>query len=95
MSRFGFSVFLQLHLSFSLSTGGEDGLKKQRETELIPVQSLNLLLKSIGATLTDVQDVVFKYEHTRTPKQTTPESHTVAFIYFLRDLLLGESLLRD
>lgn len=95
MSRFGFSVCLQLHLSFSLSTGGEDGLKKQRETELIPVQSLNLLLKSIGATLTDVQDVVFKYEHTRRPKQTTPESHTVAFIYFLRDLLLGESLLRD
>ncbi|NXN58644.1 VP13A protein, partial [Rynchops niger] len=27
---------------------------------LIPLQSLNLLLKSIGATLTDVQDVVFK-----------------------------------
>ncbi|NXX37114.1 VP13A protein, partial [Nicator chloris] len=27
---------------------------------LIPFQSLNLLLKSIGATLTDVQDIVFK-----------------------------------
>lgn len=51
---------IKLHLSFSLSTGGEDGLKEQREKELIPVQSLNLLLKSIGATLTDVQDVVFK-----------------------------------
>ncbi|XP_051279372.1 vacuolar protein sorting-associated protein 13A isoform X1 [Dicentrarchus labrax] len=51
---------IKLHLSFSLSTGGEDGLKEKRETELIPVQSLNLLLKSIGATLTDVQDVVFK-----------------------------------
>lgn len=51
---------LQLHLSLSLSTGGEDGLKEQRKSELIPVQSLNLLLKSIGATLTDVQDVVFK-----------------------------------
>lgn len=62
-----FVVFLsgQLHLSFSLSTGGEDGLKEQREKELIPVQSLNLLLKSIGATLTDVQDVVFKYTTTR------------------------------
>lgn len=46
---------IKLHLSFSLSTGGDDGNK-----ELIPVQSLNLLLKSIGATLTDVQDVVFK-----------------------------------
>ncbi|MEQ2310370.1 hypothetical protein AMECASPLE_008153, partial [Ameca splendens] len=51
---------IKLHLSFSLSTGGEDGLKEKRETEVIPVQSLNLLLKSIGATLTDVQDVVFK-----------------------------------
>ncbi|XP_029916803.1 intermembrane lipid transfer protein VPS13A isoform X3 [Myripristis murdjan] len=51
---------IKLHLSFSLSTGGEDGLKAKRDTELIPVQSLNLLLKSIGATLTDVQDVVFK-----------------------------------
>ena len=60
---------LQLHLSFSLSTGGEDGLKAQRDTELIPVQSLNLLLKSIGATLTDVQDVVFKYEHTGSLRQ--------------------------
>uniref|UniRef100_A0A3B3Z2I0 Vacuolar protein sorting 13 homolog A n=1 Tax=Poecilia mexicana TaxID=48701 RepID=A0A3B3Z2I0_9TELE len=51
---------IKLHLSFSLSTGGEDGLKEKRETELIPIQSLNLLLKSIGATLTDVQDVVFR-----------------------------------
>uniref|UniRef100_A0A669DB61 Vacuolar protein sorting 13 homolog A n=1 Tax=Oreochromis niloticus TaxID=8128 RepID=A0A669DB61_ORENI len=51
---------IKLHLSFSLSTGGEDGLKEKRDSELIPVQSLNLLLKSIGATLTDVQDVVFK-----------------------------------
>ncbi|XP_019410461.1 PREDICTED: vacuolar protein sorting-associated protein 13A isoform X1 [Crocodylus porosus] len=51
---------IKLHLSFSLSTGGEDGNKLERQTELIPVQSLNLLLKSIGATLTDVQDIVFK-----------------------------------
>ncbi|XP_062399567.1 vacuolar protein sorting-associated protein 13A isoform X2 [Sardina pilchardus] len=51
---------IKLHLSFSLSSGGEDGQKEKRQTELIPVQSLNLLLKSIGATLTDVQDVVFK-----------------------------------
>lgn len=59
-----FLIFcLQLHLSFSLSTGGEDGLKEKRDKEVIPVQSLNLLLKSIGATLTDVQDVVFKYVH--------------------------------
>ncbi|KAM7416667.1 hypothetical protein PAMA_018632 [Pampus argenteus] len=51
---------IKLHLSFSLSSGGEDGLKEKRDTELIPVQSLNLMLKSIGATLTDAQDVVFK-----------------------------------
>ncbi|XP_051510128.1 intermembrane lipid transfer protein VPS13A-like isoform X3 [Myxocyprinus asiaticus] len=51
---------IKLHLSLSLSTGGEDGNKKERETEMIPVQSLNLLLKSIGATLTDAQDVLFK-----------------------------------
>ncbi|XP_065103684.1 intermembrane lipid transfer protein VPS13A isoform X1 [Paramisgurnus dabryanus] len=51
---------IKLHLSFSLSSGGEDGNKKERETEIIPVQSLNLLLKSIGATLTDAQDVLFK-----------------------------------
>ncbi|KAJ8005978.1 hypothetical protein DPEC_G00123500 [Dallia pectoralis] len=51
---------IKLHLSVSLSSGGEDGNKEKRDTELIPVQSLNLLLKSIGATLTDVQDVVFK-----------------------------------
>ncbi|XP_062985430.1 intermembrane lipid transfer protein VPS13A isoform X2 [Elgaria multicarinata webbii] len=51
---------IKLHLSFSLSTGGEDSNKEDRCKELIPVQSVNLLLKSIGATLTDVQDVVLK-----------------------------------
>ncbi|KAF7250400.1 Vacuolar protein sorting-associated protein 13A [Varanus komodoensis] len=52
---------IKLHLSFSLSAGGEDSNKEERSKELIPVQSVNLLLKSIGATLTDVQDVVLKY----------------------------------
>uniref|UniRef100_A0A8D2N6W9 Vacuolar protein sorting 13 homolog A n=1 Tax=Zonotrichia albicollis TaxID=44394 RepID=A0A8D2N6W9_ZONAL len=51
---------IKLHLSFSLSEGGEDSNKEERKNELIPFQSLNLLLKSIGATLTDVQDIVFK-----------------------------------
>ncbi|XP_072137655.1 intermembrane lipid transfer protein VPS13A isoform X1 [Mobula birostris] len=50
---------IKLHLSFSISSGSEES-NKQQETELVPIQSLNLLLKSIGATLTDVQDVVFK-----------------------------------
>lgn len=71
-------LFFQLHLSFSLSTGGEDGLKEKRDTELIPVESLNLLLKSIGATLTDVQDVVFKYERMQMLKQAAHKS--AAFI---------------
>lgn len=51
---------IKLHLSFSLSTAGEDGNKKERESEFIPVQSLHLLLKSIGATLTGAHDVLFK-----------------------------------
>nr|XP_033782936.1 vacuolar protein sorting-associated protein 13A isoform X2 [Geotrypetes seraphini] len=51
---------IKLHLSFSLSSSGEDSNKQERQSELIPLQSVNLLLKSIGATLTDVQDVVFK-----------------------------------
>ncbi|XP_077200846.1 intermembrane lipid transfer protein VPS13A isoform X1 [Paroedura picta] len=51
---------IKLHLSFSLSTGGEDSNKEENRKDLIPVQSINLLLKSIGTTLTDVQDVVLK-----------------------------------
>ncbi|XP_032873462.1 vacuolar protein sorting-associated protein 13A isoform X1 [Amblyraja radiata] len=50
---------IKLHLSFSLSSGSEES-NKQQETELAAKQSMNLLLKSIGATLTDVQDIVFK-----------------------------------
>nr|XP_018889453.3 intermembrane lipid transfer protein VPS13A isoform X1 [Gorilla gorilla gorilla] len=50
---------IKLHLSVSLSSGREEANSKQNGG-LIPVHSLNLLLKSIGATLTDVQDVVFK-----------------------------------
>lgn len=83
-------LFFQLHLSFSLSTGGEDGLKEKRDTELIPVESLNLLLKSIGATLTDVQDVVFKYEHMQMLKQATHKS--AAFILVCGILMFQESL---
>ncbi|XP_054421308.1 intermembrane lipid transfer protein VPS13C isoform X3 [Pteronotus mesoamericanus] len=49
---------VKLHLSLSLGSGGEEsGREKQ---EMIAVHSINLLLKSIGATLTDVDDLVFK-----------------------------------
>uniref|UniRef100_A0A8C5ZJ41 Vacuolar protein sorting 13 homolog A n=1 Tax=Marmota marmota marmota TaxID=9994 RepID=A0A8C5ZJ41_MARMA len=51
---------IKLHLSVSLSSGREEAKDSAHHGGLIPVHSLNLLLKSIGATLTDVQDVVFK-----------------------------------
>ncbi|XP_070763918.1 intermembrane lipid transfer protein VPS13C isoform X2 [Enoplosus armatus] len=46
---------IKLHLSLSLGSSGEDSAQ-----ETAAVQSLNLLLKSIGATLTDVDDLIFK-----------------------------------
>uniref|UniRef100_A0A8C3KV56 Vacuolar protein sorting 13 homolog C n=1 Tax=Chrysolophus pictus TaxID=9089 RepID=A0A8C3KV56_CHRPC len=48
---------IKLHLSLSLASGGEASEKSE---EMIAVHSLNLLLKSIGATLTDVDDLIFK-----------------------------------
>ncbi|NXU64137.1 VP13C protein, partial [Horornis vulcanius] len=47
----------RLHLSLSLASGGEASDKGE---EMIAIRSLNLLLKSIGATLTDVDDLIFK-----------------------------------
>ncbi|XP_034884904.1 intermembrane lipid transfer protein VPS13A isoform X6 [Mirounga angustirostris] len=51
---------IKLHLSVSLSSGREEAKDSEQQEGLMAVRSLNLLLKSIGATLTDVQDVVFK-----------------------------------
>ncbi|XP_016078375.1 PREDICTED: vacuolar protein sorting-associated protein 13A isoform X2 [Miniopterus natalensis] len=51
---------IKLHLSVSLSSGKEAAKDSEHHEGLIAIHSLNLLLKSIGATLTDVQDVVFK-----------------------------------
>ncbi|XP_039076223.1 vacuolar protein sorting-associated protein 13C isoform X1 [Hyaena hyaena] len=49
---------VKLHLSLSLGSGsGESDKEKQ---EMIAIHSINLLLKSIGATLTDVDDLIFK-----------------------------------
>lgn len=50
---------IKLHLSVSLSSGKETK-DSGRNGGLIAIYSLQLLLRSIGATLTDVQDVVFK-----------------------------------
>ncbi|XP_053451789.1 intermembrane lipid transfer protein VPS13C isoform X1 [Nycticebus coucang] len=49
---------VKLHLSLSLGSGGEDSDKEKQE--MIAIHSVNLLLKSIGATLTDVDDLIFK-----------------------------------
>ncbi|XP_067454112.1 intermembrane lipid transfer protein VPS13C isoform X1 [Thunnus thynnus] len=45
---------IKLHLSLSLGSSGDS------DEETASVQSLNLLLKSLGATLTDVDDLIFK-----------------------------------
>lgn len=60
--------FLQIHLSFSQggSSGGKEGKEikngKAKETTAMPIQSefINVFLKSVGVTLTEIQDVVFK-----------------------------------
>ncbi|XP_005316696.2 intermembrane lipid transfer protein VPS13C isoform X3 [Ictidomys tridecemlineatus] len=49
---------VKLHLSLSLGSGGEESDKEKQE--MIAIHSINLLLKSIGATLTDVDDLIFK-----------------------------------
>ncbi|XP_070692075.1 intermembrane lipid transfer protein VPS13C [Pempheris klunzingeri] len=46
---------IKLHLSLSLGSSSEDSAP-----ETAAIQSFNLLLKSIGATLTDVDDLIFK-----------------------------------
>uniref|UniRef100_A0A3Q1EA20 Vacuolar protein sorting-associated protein 13 VPS13 adaptor binding domain-containing protein n=1 Tax=Acanthochromis polyacanthus TaxID=80966 RepID=A0A3Q1EA20_9TELE len=46
---------IKLHLSLSLGSSGEDAAQ-----DAAAMQSLNLLLQSIGATLTDVDDLIFK-----------------------------------
>ncbi|XP_006275410.2 intermembrane lipid transfer protein VPS13C isoform X1 [Alligator mississippiensis] len=48
---------IKLHLSLSLGSGGETS---DKDKEMITIHSVNLLLKSIGATLTDVDDLIFK-----------------------------------
>uniref|UniRef100_A0A452SGE7 Vacuolar protein sorting 13 homolog C n=1 Tax=Ursus americanus TaxID=9643 RepID=A0A452SGE7_URSAM len=49
---------VKLHLSLSLGSGSEESDKEKQE--MIAIHSVNLLLKSIGATLTDVDDLIFK-----------------------------------
>ncbi|XP_070618855.1 LOW QUALITY PROTEIN: intermembrane lipid transfer protein VPS13C [Erythrolamprus reginae] len=49
---------LKLHLSLSLGSGSD--ASESGQGDLIAIHSVNLLLKSIGATLTDVDDLIFK-----------------------------------
>ncbi|XP_078667153.1 intermembrane lipid transfer protein VPS13A-like isoform X3 [Branchiostoma floridae x Branchiostoma belcheri] len=58
---------IKVHLSFSLHGGGDDKTEKTDEEEKkkapapgIHFKALNLLLQSVGVTLTEIQDVVFK-----------------------------------
>ncbi|XP_053369844.1 intermembrane lipid transfer protein VPS13C isoform X1 [Clarias gariepinus] len=47
---------IKLHLSLSMGSSGD----QSEEGNILALQSVNLLLKSIGATLTDVDDIIFK-----------------------------------
>lgn len=53
--RFVINPCQQMHVSFSLSGGGPQA----QNQSLPPV--LNVLMQSLGVTLTDIQDVVFKW----------------------------------
>ncbi|XP_078286094.1 intermembrane lipid transfer protein VPS13C isoform X3 [Rhinoraja longicauda] len=49
---------IKLHLSLSLDSGGEES--RGTKQEAMRLQTIHILLKSIGATLTDVDDLIFK-----------------------------------
>lgn len=50
---------LQVHLSFS--QGGSSGVSEQHSKDVpLPSTVFTVLLKSVGVTLTEIQDVVFK-----------------------------------
>ncbi|TKS65052.1 Vacuolar protein sorting-associated protein 13C [Collichthys lucidus] len=54
----GLSFFEHFHISPIKSVCGSSG--EDSDQEMAAVQDFNLLLKSIGATLTDVDDIIFK-----------------------------------
>ncbi|XP_076592336.1 intermembrane lipid transfer protein VPS13C isoform X4 [Chaetodon auriga] len=88
---------IKLHLSLSLGSSGEDSTQ-----ETAAIQSLNLLLKSIGATLTDVDDLIFKlaffevkYQFYRREKLmwAVVQHYTEQFLKQLYVLVLGLDVL--
>ena len=50
---------MQIHLSFSLSSGSSDDAENDDEGQL-PIKALTGFLQGMGATLTDLQDVIFR-----------------------------------
>ncbi|XP_040825491.1 vacuolar protein sorting-associated protein 13C isoform X2 [Ochotona curzoniae] len=62
---------VKLHLSLSLRSDESD------KQEMIAIHSVNLLLKSIGATLTDVDDLIFKLAY-----------YEVRYQFYKRDQLM-------
>ncbi|KAG7239598.1 hypothetical protein INR49_028750 [Caranx melampygus] len=88
---------IKLHLSLSLGSSGDDGAE-----EAVAVESLNLLLKSIGATLTDVDDLIFKlaffevrYQFYRREKlgRAVVQHYTEQFLKQMYVLVLGLDVL--
>ncbi|XP_077376530.1 intermembrane lipid transfer protein VPS13C isoform X2 [Festucalex cinctus] len=69
---------IKLHLSLSL---GSSGGGERSAQDAAAVQSLNLLLKSIGATLTDVDDLIFKLAY-----------FEVKYQFYRRDKLMRAAL---
>lgn len=53
---------LKVHISFSM-TGGAGGQKEGNKPTAIHSDFLNLLLQSVGVTLTEIQDVIFKLDY--------------------------------
>uniref|UniRef100_A0A3Q3D817 Vacuolar protein sorting 13 homolog C n=1 Tax=Hippocampus comes TaxID=109280 RepID=A0A3Q3D817_HIPCM len=88
---------IKLHLSLSLGSSGDHS----GQDAAAAVQSLNLLLKSIGATLTDVDDLVFlayfevKYRFYRREKlmRTALRHYSEQFLKQMYVLVLGLDVL--
>uniref|UniRef100_A0A8C5P9K6 Vacuolar protein sorting 13 homolog C n=1 Tax=Leptobrachium leishanense TaxID=445787 RepID=A0A8C5P9K6_9ANUR len=78
---------LKLHLSLSLGSGS--GSSDKEEQEIVAISSVNLLLKSIGATLTDVDDLIFKAIFLITCSKSNHimfSSHVLFLLQFLKQL---------
>uniref|UniRef100_A0A673N380 Vacuolar protein sorting-associated protein 13C-like n=1 Tax=Sinocyclocheilus rhinocerous TaxID=307959 RepID=A0A673N380_9TELE len=89
---------IKLHLSLSLGSSGDES----EQGDMVAIQSVNLLLKSIGATLTDVDDLIFKlayfevkYQFYRREKLTWAviRHYTEQFLTQMYVLVLGLDVL--